>query len=476
MLRPCPRDDVFSLRARATSVNRSKGNGLHKGEIMNRNRLLGVAVIVLAGALPWVLGQDTRPTTRAAAPANAEKAQRDMKNGNYKDAYEAFSQLCLEPSTDAKKVGGFLAQAVQCLHNLNRTDEIDAFREKVIALHAGNWRLLFAAAQSYNQDQHNGYIVAGKYYRGYHRGGGKWVSSYERDRVRALQLMEQASAKTAGEEAKAEVGRFYFEFAAMLLGNRGYNEAWRLQYLTDLATLPDYDEGNYYGGNRGAPVSEDGAPVYHKLPKSWKDASSDGERWRWCLMQAAEWDSSQAMDAKYVFAQFLQNQFGVATMAEYGWFFGRGSEADDDTKKNESGPLRGAHAHRRGDHRQARHRHQAVQAPRRVQLPQDLPRGRGRKEEPGGRLADADRPRVRESPPVPHRRRDVEAVDQGVRRRQPEVEREGTRPDRGQLGPVRADPHPAVRAGRRRSISASATARRSTSRPTRSTRRSSWTT
>jgi uncharacterized protein YfaS (alpha-2-macroglobulin family) len=307
--------------------------------LMTRNRLLGVVAVVLACSLPLMLcAQDTQPAAGRAAPAaSPEKARKEMQSGNYKDAYEAFSPLALDTAADPKKVGEYMTSAVQCLHALNRSDEVDAFREKVIALHAANWRLLWAAAQTYNTDQHNGYIVAGKYYRGYHRGGGKWVGSYERDRIRALQLMEQASAKTAGEEAKAEVGKFYFDLAAMLLGNRGYNEAWRLQYLTDLTTLPDYDEGNYYGGDRGAPVNEDGTPVYHKLPKTWKDSASDGERWRWCLMQAAEWDATQAMTAKFVFAQFLQNQFGVATMAEYGWFFGRGSEADDDTKKNESG-------------------------------------------------------------------------------------------------------------------------------------------
>ena len=36
-------------------------------------------------------------------------------------------------------------------------------------------------------------IVAGKFYRGPHRGGdGRWVNTMARDRVRALQLMVQA--------------------------------------------------------------------------------------------------------------------------------------------------------------------------------------------------------------------------------------------------------------------------------------------
>ena len=75
----------------------------------------------------------------------------------------------------------------------------------------------------------------------------------------------------------------------MLLANRGYNEAWRLQYLTNLNELPDYEQGWYRGsGTQGAPVDADGNPVYHHLPKSWQAAQSDGERWRWALSQAAE--------------------------------------------------------------------------------------------------------------------------------------------------------------------------------------------
>ena len=303
---------------------------------MTRNRILGVFAILTALSLPWVLGAEEKaPATRPADPAKADK---QMKAGNYKDAYEIFSALALDPAAEVKKVGDYLTKAVQCLRNLNRADETDEFREKVIAVHAGNWRLLWSAAQGYAGDEHYGYIVAGKFCRGYHRGQGRWVGSYERDRVRALQLLEQAAAKSVGEPEKAEVGRFWFDFAQSLLGNRGYQEAWRLQYLSDLAVLPDYDEGGYYGGSgRGAPVAEDGTPVYHKQPKSWKDAATDGERWRWCLMQAAELDPSRATEARFVFAQFLQNQFGVATMADYGWFFGRQAEADDETRKNESG-------------------------------------------------------------------------------------------------------------------------------------------
>ena len=128
------------------------------------------------------------------------------------------------------------------LASLGRIDEIDEFRESVIKLHSQNWRLLQAAGENYLNVEHSGFIVAGKFQRGPHRGGGKVVSSFERDRVRALQLMVQAMPLAAKDSNKSDVAGFYLAFARNLLSNRGHYEAWRLQYLADLATLPDYEE------------------------------------------------------------------------------------------------------------------------------------------------------------------------------------------------------------------------------------------
>ena len=64
--------------------------------------------------------------------------------------------------------------AVDCLQRLNRVDEIDALLEESFAVHKANWRLLASAAQNYMNIPHQGFIVAGKFYRGNHRGGGRW--------------------------------------------------------------------------------------------------------------------------------------------------------------------------------------------------------------------------------------------------------------------------------------------------------------
>ncbi len=263
------------------------------------------------------------------------KAEND---GNYKDAYEGFRKLALDPNDDPAKVGDDLRHAVEDLQRLNRVDEIDAFREAVIEVHAANWRLLWAAAQNYMDIQHQGFIVAGEFQRGNKRGGkgGKFVNAIERDRVRALQLMVQALPLAMKDENHSAAGNFMLALANMLLNNRGYSEAWRLQYLTDLSVLPDYEPGyGYYrSSDAGTPVDEDGQPVYHQLPKSFDTSTTDGQRWRWCLEQAAELNPSQMNYVRLQFADFLMQQFGVQTMQRYGWAFGRMQV--DDTKKDEA--------------------------------------------------------------------------------------------------------------------------------------------
>ncbi len=125
-------------------------------------------------------------------------------------------------------------------------------------------------------------------------------------------------------------------FSRILLNNRGYSEAWRLQYLSNLDELPDYDPGwGYAGRTSGAPVDEEGKAVYHYTPKTFEDAETDGQRWRWCLEQAMEFNPAQRGNVRKQFADFLFHQFGVQTMAHYGWRFGR--VATDDTQDDESG-------------------------------------------------------------------------------------------------------------------------------------------
>ena len=286
--------------------------------------------MVALAAVLWAAEQPLMPH---------EEARKLFDAGNYKDAYEALRARALAPAEDPAMPGQDLQLAVECLQRLGRADEIDDFREKVIAAHAADWRLLMAAAQSYTTGEHYGFMVAGKFQRGSHRGGGQQMNSLERDRIRAIQLMVRAEEQARAEKNASARADFYLRFAEMLLHGTDGRQAWRFQILSDLSALPDYEEGYRYGyGNAqtgGAPVNADGSPVFHRIPKSWQDAASDGQRWRWCLVQAVEADAARADEVRYTFATFLRGQFDVQTMGGYGSPYGR---SRDDSRKDESGP------------------------------------------------------------------------------------------------------------------------------------------
>jgi hypothetical protein len=104
--------------------------------------------------------------------------------------------------------------------------------------------------------------------------------------------------------------------------------AFQLQTLTDIAVLPDYEDGHYYGyvGSSGAPVDAEGNPVYYYVPESWEASKNDGERWRWALDQAAKSNPNYQKDAWRKQADFYRSQFGEQTLQ--GFNFYRSTEQD----------------------------------------------------------------------------------------------------------------------------------------------------
>ncbi|MEW6087177.1 MAG: MG2 domain-containing protein [bacterium] len=258
-------------------------------------------------------------TTNNGQPLDSQrkKAEKTMREGNYKDALEIYSKLALDKDNDPKLVANDMKMAVSCFANLNRIDEIDKFREEVIKAQENNWYLLFQAANSYfDYYQHYGHVIAGEFHRGGHRGGGKYVNSFERDRIRALQLMTDALGKSGNETDTNELSNFYLRFASILMGYREYNEAWRLQYLSDLSKLPDYEDGWRHDSRvMGAPVNPDGTPVYYNIPEKYEASKNDGERWRWMLARLVKINPEKTSQAITMFADFLLQQFGVQTIS-----------------------------------------------------------------------------------------------------------------------------------------------------------------
>ncbi len=180
-----------------------------------------IIILALAAACSsWAAG----PSEHEGLRSQAFQAYND---GNWQDAYRLYQRLCLETANDPTLIGNDLLQAWQCLRNLNRLSELDILREAVIDKHFDNWRLLQAAADSYSQNNHWGFMVAGKFHRGQHRGGGQYVNAIQRDRVRALQLMNHALELTAAEPARQAVAAFYLAYARMIVQYGGYQQAWR---------------------------------------------------------------------------------------------------------------------------------------------------------------------------------------------------------------------------------------------------------
>jgi uncharacterized protein YfaS (alpha-2-macroglobulin family) len=304
---------------------------------MNRKISLGMTGFGLLLVGLFVAGAYSQAP---AAPELRQQSQKLMNDGNFQEAYVGFRKLCLDPKTEPGQVSSDLTNAVQCLFRLGRVSEFDELVESTVAAHAKNWRLLQAAANQYLQAPHQGFLIAGKYERGGRRGGGEAKNSVERDRVRALQLLQQAIPLAQQDDQKREVSQFWLNLGESLLNHRGFVEAWRLQYLTDLATLPDLDEGFFgFREYNGAPVDAEGKPVFHQVPKSWEAAETDGQRWRWALSQAVENSPDQLNAVRMHMASFFQQQFGVESMqfGGRGRGFGFGPTGNDDTEKNESG-------------------------------------------------------------------------------------------------------------------------------------------
>ena len=247
------------------------------------------------------------------------KARKLQNQGNYKDALEEYKKILSSGEAHGEDGAQDLYNAVQCLGSLNRQAESDALIEQAVVKNKENWRLWRMAAYQYRTLDHNGHIVAGEFNRGYARGGHvRYVSSFSRDRVRAVQLLLEAAKLARAQDAGAESSIIFSDLAEVLLNNM----PWKLQAKIDFSKLPDYDQQSYYGSygsvsrREGAPVDKEGNPIFHRLPLSFEAAASDGERWRWALEEAVRVNPSRRDYTRLEFARFLNSQFGVQTFAD----------------------------------------------------------------------------------------------------------------------------------------------------------------
>ena len=297
--------------------------------------------------------------------------------GNYKDAYEGFRKLALDPRRRSPPGGRRPehGRAVPPAPQPGRRDRRlprggDRGPQGELAAAVGRGAELSCSIQ------HHGFIVAGKFERGNHRGGGQVVNAVERDRVRALQLMVQAMPLARqDDDQRAKWATFLLSLAEHAA------EQPRLQRGL-AAAVPDRPErAARLRAGLGLLSAEPRGPGRRRgqagLPLRAQELRGGQDRRRALAVVPGAGHGVQPgprQRGPHAVRRLPADQFGVQTMAEYGWFFGRAAERRHQEGRERH--LRPAHAERERDHRPAGHGHQAVQAARRVQLHQDLPAGR----------------------------------------------------------------------------------------------------
>ena len=191
-----------------------------------------------------------------------EKAKSEYNDNNCKDAFLLYKKIILEH----KATPSILSNAVTSLKRAQLENEFDSFFEAVAKKYGKDPLILTALAKSKMRVSDYGYIIAGKFVRGNRRGGGQRVSSLERDRIEALRLLFKVLKNNRAEY----LNNTFNTLKDIIMWGRKNNQAWKLQYLSDVNKLPDYEKRNryYYGfGAQGAPVGADFLSYTQKFRK-----------------------------------------------------------------------------------------------------------------------------------------------------------------------------------------------------------------
>lgn len=249
----------------------------------------------------------------------------------YKEVLDILYPWTLRSDNRSDHLSKSIELVYNCLSNLNRLEEVDPYLEAMVKIHDKNWRVLQLVAHLYFQN-HWGVLRDGKFFRGSY--SGERVYSTQRDRIRAIQIMSKAEPLIQkdfadGKANSTDLHTFYKTFAQ----NFYQYEFWKFQILTDISKLPDYqsEEENYRSFSANyASVNEKGDPVFYSLPKDFKSAKNDGERYRFLINQAALADHQWNDWGIFQRIGFLQSQFGVQTLRNYNFFLPERANTDEE--------------------------------------------------------------------------------------------------------------------------------------------------
>ncbi len=280
---------------------------------MNTARLLLLAILFAA-------------TSSAQTAAKALSQVRKLnEQGNHREAADLGKAALAKPDA----TGELLEVTVEALGELGADQEQEELIELAVKTHPKKWDVLYEAGKAYLEALvGNGSLMDGKFVRGE---GGDWrnqKSTSLRDRVRALQLLEKSWAGLPL-GADSDSRKAVLEALADAVGSNAQHSSspWELIYLTDLSTLPGYDdESGLDEPTEGYPVDAEGAPVFFKAAESWEAAKNDGERLLWVLEEMAKISPDAARDARQQIAQLTKAWFSVQTLAGYGFRFDAGED------------------------------------------------------------------------------------------------------------------------------------------------------
>jgi uncharacterized protein YfaS (alpha-2-macroglobulin family) len=264
----------------------------------------------------------------AQTPAESlAKVKKLNEQGNYREA----ADLGKAALNKAEVSGELLEATLEALSNLNADPEQEEVVETAVKKHARSWEILSVAGAWFTDAEHYGEVVDGKFVRGRSENWNNRKGTELKDRVRALQLLESAW-KTLPADAATEGRTALIEALTATLTQGHYDvfNAWSLLTLTDLTTLPDYDDQSGLDSPAsGYPVDEKGNPIFFQMPASWEAAKNDGERLRWLQAERSKLGADEALKARRELVEVATGWFSVQTLAGYGFQLGENDDAAD---------------------------------------------------------------------------------------------------------------------------------------------------